>query len=194
TFTLYLPATYVGPSVEHQAFTDRKAFSAISSLQRGSVKTVESVIEQVEDDRADLQPDDAVLLIVEDDPHYAHILRDLARDKGVRAVVAHRGTPALPLARECHPPVVSLDFFLPDMLGRTVLNTLKQDPSTRHIPIQMLTLDEDRQHGLTRGAFAFVTKPTSPEALDTALQRLKDYTAPRRKRLLVIEAKAAEQR
>ena len=80
-----------------------------------------------------------------------------------------RGAEALALAREFHPTAVSLDVFLPDMLGWTVLNHLKQDPATRHIPVQMLTLDEDRHHGLARGAFAFVTKPTTPEGLEAAL-------------------------
>jgi CheY-like chemotaxis protein len=79
------------------------------------------------------------------------------------------------------------------MLGWTVLNHLKQDPATRHIPVQMLTLDEDRQHGLTRGAFSFVTKPTTTEGLEAALARIKEYAAPRRKRLLVVEDNAAEQ-
>ncbi|MFY9978672.1 MAG: response regulator, partial [Candidatus Sulfotelmatobacter sp.] len=83
--------------------------------------------------------------------------------------------------------------FLPDMLGWTVLNHLKQDPATRHIPVQMLTLDEDRHHGLARGAFAFVTKPTTPEGLEVALDRIKEYSAPRRKRLLVVEDNPAEQ-
>ena len=118
-----------------------------------------------------LQPDDAVLLIVEDDPHYARVLCDLSRDKGFKVLVALRGTEALALAREFHPTAVSLDVFLPDMLGWTVLNHLKQDPATRHIPVQMLTLDEDRHHGLARGAFAFVTKPTSREGLDSASDR-----------------------
>ena len=79
------------------------------------------------------------------------------------------------------------------MLGWTVLNHLKQDPATRHIPVQMLTLDEDRNHGLSRGAFAFVTKPTTPEDLDSALTRIKEYATPRRKRLLVVEDNPAEQ-
>src|SRR5437870_9821801 len=79
------------------------------------------------------------------------------------------------------------------MLGWTVLNHLKQDPDTRHIPVQMLTLDEDRHHGLARGAFAFVTKPTTPDGLATALMRIKEYAAPRRKRLLVVEDNPAEQ-
>jgi hypothetical protein len=79
------------------------------------------------------------------------------------------------------------------MLGWTVLNHLKQDPATRHIPVQMLTLDEDRQHGLARGAFSFITKPTTPEELEAALGRIKKYSAPRRKRLLVVEDNPAEQ-
>ncbi len=94
---------------------------------------------------------------------------DLARDKGFKVLVAMRGAEALALAREFHPTAVSLDVFLPDMLGWTVLNHLKQDPATRHIPVQMLTLDEDRHHGLARGAFSFVTKPTTPEGLEAAL-------------------------
>ena len=76
-----------------------------------------------------------------------------------------RGADALALAREYQPTAVSLDVFLPDMLGWTVLSQLKQDPATRHIPVQIVTLDEDRQHGLARGAFAFVTKPTTTEGL-----------------------------
>jgi CheY-like chemotaxis protein len=79
------------------------------------------------------------------------------------------------------------------MLGWTVLNHLKQDASTRHIPVQMLTLDEDRHHGLSRGAFSFVTKPSSAEDLDAAFTRIKDYSQPRRKRLLVVEDNPAEQ-
>jgi len=59
--------------------------------------------------------------------------------------------------------------------------------------VQMLTLDEDRQHGLARGAFAFVTKPTTTEGLEAALARIKEYAMPRRKRLLVVEDNAAEQ-
>src|SRR5262249_47853476 len=113
--------------------------------------------------------------------------------RGFKVLVAMKGAEALALAREYHPTAVSLDVFLPDMLGWTVLNHLKQDPATRHIPVQMLTLDEDRQHGLAQCAFAFVTKPTTTEGLEAALARIKDYAAPRRKQLLVVEDNAAEQ-
>jgi len=190
TFTLYLPQTYVGPTAPVNG-ADRNV--AATALSASPTVLVERPAEPIEDDRDNLQPGDAVLLIVEDDPHYARVLRDLSYDKGFKVLVAMRGADALALAREYRPTAISLDVFLPDMLGWTVLNHLKQDPATRHIPVQMLTLDEDWHHGLSRGAFSFVTKPTTPEGLEAALIRIKEYTKPRRKRLLVVEDNPAEQ-
>jgi CheY-like chemotaxis protein/signal transduction histidine kinase/HAMP domain-containing protein len=190
TFTLYLPQTYVGPSTSSAAVIEGKSPSSVLQAQ---LSVAEHSVERIPDDRENLRPDDAILLIVEDDQHYARVLCDLSRDKGFKVLVASRGAEALALAQEYHPTAVSLDVFLPDMLGWTVLNHLKQDPETRHIPVQMLTLDEDRHHGLARGAFAFVTKPTTTEGLETALARIKAYSAPRRKRLLVVEDNPAEQ-
>ena len=191
TFTLYLPQAYVGPSTG--AAPDRKHSFAALPIQLAGLAVSEAPAEHIPDDRENLQPDDSILLIVEDDPHYARVLCDLSHDKGFKVLVATRGAEALALAREFHPAAVSLDVFLPDMLGWTVLNHLKQDPTTRHIPVQMLTLDEDRHHGLARGAFSFVTKPTTPEGLEIALSRIKEYAMPRRKRLLVVEDNPAEQ-
>jgi CheY-like chemotaxis protein/nitrogen-specific signal transduction histidine kinase len=192
TFTLYLPQTYVGPAVpsivKHEK--DGVANNVPMFLSNVAVAEQES---RVEDDRKSLEDGEAVLLIVEDDPHYARVLCDLSRDKGFKVLVAMTGTEALALAREYHPTAISLDVMLPDMLGWTVLNHLKQDPKTRHIPVQMLTLDEDRHHGLSRGAFAFVTKPTSTDELNLALARIREYSQPRRKKLLVVEDNPAEQ-
>jgi len=190
-FTLYLPKTYVGPVA--MVVPESKPQAYVSPLQLSAVKVAELPVEQIPDDRENLQPDDAVLLIVEDDPHYARLLCDLSRDQGFKVLVAMNGATALALAREFHPTAVSLDVFLPDMMGWTVLNHLKQDAATRHIPVQMLTLDEDRNHGLARGAFAFVTKPATPNEITAALSRIKEYSAPRRKRLLVVEDNPAEQ-
>jgi CheY-like chemotaxis protein len=119
---------------------------------------------------------------------------ELAREEGFKVLVAHRGTDALALAREHHPTAISLDIFLPDMLGWTVLSQLKQDPTTRHIPVQIVTLDEDRHHGLSRGAFAFVQKPTTTDGLENAFSRIKGYAKSRRKRLLLVEDDAAERK
>src|SRR5205823_551098 len=193
SFTLYLPQTYAGPSAPSVSVLEGKASPSSLPLQLASVNVSELPAEHVSDDRDSLEAGYAVLLIIEDDPHYARVLRDLSRDKGFKVLVAMRGADALALAREYHPSAVSLDVFLPDMLGWTVLNHLKQDSATRHIPVQMLTLDEDRHHGLARGAFGFVTKPTTPEGLKQALSRIKEFASPRRKRLLVVEDNPAEQ-
>jgi HAMP domain-containing protein/CheY-like chemotaxis protein/signal transduction histidine kinase len=189
TFTLYLPLKYVGPSAVVRAATRSQAVVPPAGFHI----VAEHPVEQIADDRLDIQPGEAILLIVEDDPHYARIMIDLARDKGFRALLAMRGDDALDLAKQYQPTAVSLDVFLPDMLGWNVLSQLKQNPLTRHIPVQIITLDEDRQHGLSRGAFSFVTKPTSSEGISEALTKIKEFAQPRRRRLLVVEDNKAEQ-
>jgi CheY-like chemotaxis protein len=141
----------------------------------------------VADDREDVHGGESVLLIIEDDPHYARILLGIARSRGFKGIVANRGQLALSLAREYVPTAITLDVFLPDMLGWTVLNNLKLDPRTRHIPVQMLSVEEERQHGLSHGALSYLVKPATTGELETALDRLKTYVAPHPKRLLVIE-------
>ncbi|MGA2906979.1 MAG: HAMP domain-containing protein [Terracidiphilus sp.] len=192
TFTLYLPQTYVGPVAPPAAKTAEHGASFNTQAILATVAAAEQEV-RIKDDRSSIEAGDAVLLIVEDDPHYARVLLDLSRDKGFKVLVAMTGAEALELAREFSPSAISLDVFLPDMLGWTVLNHLKQDPATRHIPVQMLTLDEDRLLGLSRGAFAYVTKPSTTEELDVALTRIREYSQPRRKRLLVVEDNPAEQ-
>jgi len=193
TFTLYLPQTYVGPAAPPVSKSAEKTGTASGTATFLTTVTVAKQEARIVDDRDDLQDGDNVLLIVEDDPHYASVLLELSHDKRFKVLVASTGAEGLALAREYHPTAISLDVFLPDMLGWTVLNHLKQDPATRHIPVQMLTLDEDRRHGLSRGAFAFVTKPSTTEEIDAALGRIRDYAQRQRKRLLVVEDNPAEQ-
>ncbi|WP_366512419.1 HAMP domain-containing protein [Hyphomicrobium sp.] len=189
TFTLYLPQRYAAPNVvtELDPGRLRLRYDPLPAPRQ------ERAVEHIADDREDLHPGDFLLLIVEDDPQYARIMLDLARNEGFKAVVAQRGSEALALANEHNPNAISLDVFLPDMLGWSVLSQLKQNPATRHIPVQLVTLDEDRQHGLAQGAFAFVTKPTTTEAIRDALTRIKDFSTASRKRLLVVEDNPAEQ-
>ncbi len=188
TFTLYLPITYAGPSV-----ATRPPNAPGTPPVQAPIVLPERVVEQIPDDRHEIQPGDSILLIVEDDPHYCRVLVDLARDRGFKVLVAMRGADALELAKQYQPNAVSLDVFLPDMLGWSVLSQLKQNPLTRHIPVQIITLDEDKHHGLARGAFSFVSKPTTTEGVEAALRRIKEYSTPRRKRLLVVEDNPAEQ-
>jgi HAMP domain-containing protein/CheY-like chemotaxis protein/predicted transcriptional regulator len=191
TFTLYVPQSYSGPVVD----AVNEVGPARHAIQEAltSSRIPDHAPEQIQDDRGAIQPGDMVMLIVEDDPHYARILVDLAHDNGFKAVVTGRGAEALTLALAYRPAAVSLDIFLPDMLGWTVLSQLKQNPTTRHIPVQILTLDDDRQHGLARGAFSFITKPGEGGNLQAAISRIKTFAEPRRRKLLVVEDDPAEQ-
>ncbi|MEA2773883.1 MAG: hypothetical protein QOD93_6845, partial [Acetobacteraceae bacterium] len=191
TFTLFLPVLYVGPQAPLRVQPGGHPL-AIEAPEQLRPYQPEQQMERVPDDRQALTAGDRVLLIVEDDAHYARIMVDLARDHGLKVLVAARGAEALALARQYRPMAISLDVFLPDMLGWTVLSQLKQDPDTRHIPVQIVTLDEDRQHGLARGAFSFITKPTTTAGLQDALDRITDFARPRRKQLLLVEDNAGE--
>jgi HAMP domain-containing protein/CheY-like chemotaxis protein/signal transduction histidine kinase len=188
-FILYLPLKYSGPTVAPRV----SATSQYNTAPALQVMTQERIIEPLPDDRLNLEPGDTILLIVEDDPHYVRVLVDLAHNQGFKVLVAARGAEALELAKQFQPAAVSLDVFLPDMLGWTVLSQLKHNPLTRHIPVQIITLDEDRQHALARGAFSFVNKPTTTEGVSAALSQIKEYARPRRKRLLIVEDNIAEQ-
>jgi len=196
TFTLYLPLRYVGSLDRIEQDKSATANGADAGRPRTALSPArrpEPTAIAIHDDREHLEPDDAVMLVVEDDPSYARVIVDLARSNGFKVLVASTGSDALDLVRRYRPTAVSLDVYLPDMLGWTVLSHLKRDAATRHIPVQIVTLDEDRQHGLARGAFAFVGKPTSADGLNSALSRIKSFSAPRRKRLLIVDDNRHEQ-
>ncbi|HEV8331239.1 MAG TPA: response regulator, partial [Steroidobacteraceae bacterium] len=189
TFTLYLPIGYIG-----SAYLQGPAQSGRSEAKPiFQPIALPARVEELVDDRESLQPEDPVLLIIEDDPHYAKVLLNLARDTEFKAIVAKTGAEGLSLARKHRPTAISLDVFLPDMLGWTVLNQLKRDTATRHIPVQILTVEEERQYSLERGAFAFMNKPATTEGLEAALERIKEFAAPRIRELLVVEDDPTEQ-
>ncbi|WP_428686097.1 HAMP domain-containing protein [Reyranella sp.] len=186
TFTLYLPMMYTGPrTAVRQPGQGQGQGQGSQPLPAAALP--EHLADQFPDDRHDLQAGDRILLIVEDDANYAGILVDAAHAAGLKAVVTARGSEALDLALQYKPVAMSLDVFLPDMLGWNVLSQFKRTLETRHIPVQILTMDEDRQQGLSRGAFSYLSKPTSTEGLTAALARINDYVQPRRKKLLVAE-------
>jgi CheY-like chemotaxis protein len=123
---------------------------------------------------------------VEDDVHFARILLDMAREKGFKGIVALRGDTALTMARDYKPDAITLDLQLPLIDGWTVLDHLKRDPSTRHIPIQVISV-VDRQRGATVGAIAYLEKPVSSEALEGAFSHIKGFIDRDVKDLLIVE-------
>jgi CheY-like chemotaxis protein len=193
TFTLYLPLIYMGAAYSRAPSGGSAGGQAAVTPYQPVVLPVARNEEVLPDDRDDLQPGDRILLVVEDDPHYGRVLLNLARDRGFKVIVAKTGVDALSLANKYKPTAVSLDVFLPDMLGWTVLNQLKRNPDTRHIPVQILTIDDERQYGLERGAFSFMTKTVTTDNLEEAFDRLKSFTNSRPRQLLVIEDDPGEQ-
>ncbi len=180
TFTLYLPLHYQNSADAHVRDVRGKSNRTVTALP--IARNVE-----VEDDRNSIEEGDEFFLVIEDDPHYALILLRLARDKGFKAIVASKGALGVSLARQYRPVAISLDIFLPDMLGWTVLDQLKLDPATRHIPVQIISMEEERQHGLARGAFSTLVKGPTTSSLEAAFDRIKEFTVPRAKRLLIVE-------
>jgi CheY-like chemotaxis protein/signal transduction histidine kinase/HAMP domain-containing protein len=189
TFTLYLPLAYQGAA--YGRGTTPTFMKQPTAALQGPVLAAPPV-ERVEDDRESIEEGDSTVLIVEDEPRYARMLLEAAHGQGFKVLVAQSGADALSLARKYQPDAITLDVFLPDMLGWTVLNQLKHDPTTRHIPVQVLTVEEERQYGLERGAFSFMTKPTTVEGLESVFTRIQEFIEPRVRELLVIEDDSAE--
>jgi len=148
----------------------------------------------IDDDRNLIKPSDSVLLIIEDDITFARILVDLAHEHGLKALVALRGSSAISLAREFKPGAMTLDINLPDMAGWTILDRLKHDPSTRHIPVHIISGDDNRRLGMALGAMSYLEKSVSNESLSETFNTIEHSVQKRVKRLLAVCANEDERR
>ncbi|HEY9699499.1 MAG TPA: HAMP domain-containing protein [Trichocoleus sp.] len=205
TFTLYLPQTYQATeksssgqeprsrSASHDGDRSSRSahFSAMTAnanpMKFSELLTVPSAPVEIEDDREILQSGDRSLLIIEDDVNFARILLDLVRQQDFKGLVAQRGDVGLAMAREFQPTAIILDIRLPVMDGWMVLDRLKHDASTRHIPVHMMSVEEGLQRSLQQGAIAYLQKPISSDALLNALSALKEFIERPVKNLLVVE-------
>ena len=141
---------------------------------------------QVVDDRYDLVPGDPTLLIVEDDINFANILQDMAHARGFKTLISTRGDTALAMARQYQPDGITLDIQLPMMNGWTVLDLLKHDTNTRHIPVHIISVTGERQRGLEQGAVGVLAKPATPAELKHVFDHFTT-SKPRSKSLLIVE-------
>jgi HAMP domain-containing protein/signal transduction histidine kinase/DNA-binding response OmpR family regulator len=192
TFTLYLPQTHVPMRTVRREISSSRllgqvSFSEPAAQPENAPEPAVPVETGFEDDRHALEPGDQVLLIIEDDLAYARVLVDLAHEKGFKVVHAQRGADALALIRDYNPAAVTLDVHLPDVDGWRVLARLKLDLATRHIPVHIITVDEDPEPARSQGALGFITKSETKESLQDALDHLKDFVARPVKNLLLVE-------
>ncbi|MHC5672252.1 response regulator [Nostoc sp.] len=152
-----------------------------------SAKVLSSFPSEIPDDREIIQPGDRILLIIEDDDKFARILVDMARQQGFKTIVSLQSKQGLALAQQVKPNAIMLDIQMPEMDGWTVLDRLKHNPNTRHIPVHILSVDEKQQRGLNLGAITYLQKPVSPEALTQVLSEIKGFIDRQVKTLLIVE-------
>jgi HAMP domain-containing protein/signal transduction histidine kinase/DNA-binding response OmpR family regulator len=146
-----------------------------------------------EDDRTDIATGDRVILIVENDLAFARVLLAAARQAGFKGLVTSTGASALTMTREFHPSVITLDIHLPDMPGWRILDRLKSDVATRHIPICVVSTDDSRDRALQAGALGFLSKPLqSADVADEVIADLYTYTERGTKRLAVVMPASAQ--
>jgi len=146
----------------------------------------------IADDRDAVEEGDRTVLIIENDQSFARVLLDMARDKGYKGVVELDGEAGLTTAREVRPDAITLDIDMPGMDGFQVLDKLKRDPETRHVPVHIISGVEQKREGLKAGAIAYLAKPVSKEALDTAFGRISSFIDRVPKNLLVVEDNEAQ--
>jgi len=142
----------------------------------------------VSDDRTNITPGDKVLLCIEDDVRFILLLIEMGRDHGFKCVVAPRGDKGLVLARELRPAAITLDIRLPDMAGWLVLSQLKYDPATRHIPVHVISVDEDYRRGLALGAESYLEKSQDSDALRETFDKIQNSVRSLSHLLLLVDA------
>ncbi|RYD33154.1 MAG: response regulator, partial [Verrucomicrobiaceae bacterium] len=142
---------------------------------------------RVPDDRERLGSHGRVILVVEDDPHFAGLLADLARQQNFQCLVTASAQEALELAREHLPSAVLLDVGLPDSSGLFVLDRLKHDARTRHIPVHVVSGSDHMEKAMAMGAVGYMLKPVAREQITGALQSLETQLTRRLRRVLVVE-------
>lgn len=146
----------------------------------------------IDDDRAVLSGDKRVLLVIEDDSRFAGIVCDLSREMGFECLVAGTAQEAIDLAREYRPSAIVLDIGLPDQSGLTVLDRLKHEDRTRHIPIHVISGSDQAQTAMALGAIGFLEKPAPRERLAEVLAMLQQKLASRVRRVLIVEDDAVQ--
>ncbi len=146
------------------------------------------------DDRDLVQPGDKVMLIVEDDTGFAHALVDFTRRKGYKAIVAVRGDHGVELARRYLPAGILLDLQLPIKSGWEVMEELKKDKLTRHIPVHIMSSHSVKKQSISLGAIDFINKPVALDQMNAVFEKIEFYLGKDNKQVLIIEdnAKHAE--
>ncbi|MDX9719766.1 MAG: response regulator [Myxococcota bacterium] len=185
TFTLSLPLRHSSPREEPVLRPE-----PLTSSKPAAVRLQASMA----DDRLSLQKAERSVLIIEDDLRFAEILASQCRSSGFKVLAASTGESGLELARQFTPHGILLDIKLPGIDGWRVLELLKEDADTRHIPVHILSADAPSSRALRKGAIGYLQKPTSIEQISEAIAKLERTRERSHKRVLVVEDDAVTRR
>ncbi len=184
TFTVTIPRTYDPTFV-----APREQPAPVEPIPSPAPRPprAKRLAKTVEDDREQLTKGRRVLLVIEDDDKFAGIVRDLAKELGFDCLVAGTAEDALKLARQFKPSAVVLDVGLPDESGLMVLDRLKRDDTTRHIPIHVISAADHSQTALSLGAIGYMVKPVKRDELAEVLRTLQSKLTSTVRRVLIVE-------
>ena len=183
SFTVTIPIAYDAAQV-----APRPEVPAAAPVQPATPAAPRRIsLGTVDDDRDRLEGARRVLLVVEDDQAFAGIVRDLAREAGFQCLVAGTAEDALDLARRFSPSAIVLDLGLPDQSGLSVLDRLKREDATRHIPIHVVSASDHQQTALSLGAMGYLVKPVKRDDIAHALDALEAQLTRTMRRVLIVE-------
>ncbi|STY31269.1 sensory box histidine kinase/response regulator [Legionella wadsworthii] len=206
-FTLYLPQKYEGePEIlklidnsdredtQNKFLEKRPQIKAnLSGEKKNQIRdestnnSLPEISAMITDDEADITPDDRIVLIIEDDLSFANLLLEKTHEQGFKGLVTTLGLEGIELANRYLPNAIILDLLLPDMDGWRILDTLKENPATRHIPVHIISADEESFRGYRHGAKTFLVKPVTDEKLQEMFEIIKNFSNKEIKQLLIIE-------
>ena len=193
-FTLAMPGRYVEPGdhpIAPMTFSPPAAsptpVQAPAPAPAPLVAEVEAPVPQFADDREKAPFDSRCILVIEDEPKFARILFDLAHELGYQCLVAHGADEGFDLASRLSPDAILLDMRLPDHSGLTVLQRLKEQAATRHIPVHVISVEDRVEAAMHMGAIGYAVKPTTREELKDVFARLEAKLTQKVKRVLLVE-------
>jgi signal transduction histidine kinase/DNA-binding response OmpR family regulator len=194
TFTLYLPIEGAKQNrVVSKKLASQDIFMSQNNQGRESPEIAKEQVHQemlpntpLSDDRENIQPTDKTILIVEDDRKFSSILMDFTHEKGMKYLIAEDGKTGLQLAEKFHPNAILLDVGLPQLDGWTVMERLKDNPETRHIPVHFVSAADEDMDAKKMGAIGYLHKPVSRELLGDVFKKIEKFINNTVRYLLVV--------
>jgi len=198
-FTLIVPENYSAPvaTQDPDALPDLETIVAplvpapLAPVPEAPVRGLEHSVQSLADDR-DGFPFERSVLVIEDEPQFAAILHDLAHELKYSCLIAQNADHGFDTAVRYRPDAILLDMRLPDHSGLTVLERLKENPVTRHIPVHIVSVEDRKEAALQMGAIGYATKPTTREDLKAVFGRFEAKLAQKVKRILLVEDDARQ--